>query len=51
MLMHSEYSVDAVVKNFLNGNYRYDQALIDQLQQGRPADADAGAGSDSGELE
>jgi len=34
MLMDSEYSVEAVVQNFLAGNYRYDQALIDQLRQG-----------------
>jgi pyruvate,water dikinase len=50
MLMDSEYSVDAVVQNFLAGNYRYDQALIDQLRQGQPAAADTGAGSGSGEV-
>jgi len=49
MLMDSEYSVDAVVQNFLAGNYRYDQALIDQLRQGQPAAADTVAGSGSGE--
>ncbi len=37
MLMQSEYSVDAVVNNFRAGNYRYDQGLIEELQQGRPA--------------
>ena len=49
MLMESEYSVEAVVQNFLAGNYRYDQAMIDQLRQGQPAAADPGAGSGPGE--
>ncbi len=39
MLMDSEYSVDAVVQNFLAGNYRYDQAFIEQLRQGKSAGA------------
>jgi pyruvate,water dikinase len=47
MLMDSEYSVDAVVQNFLAGNYKYDQALIEQLRQGQPAPA--GAEPTSGE--
>jgi pyruvate,water dikinase len=42
MLMESEYSVDAVVKNFLAGNYRYDQGLLEELQR-HPAD-EAGPG-------
>jgi pyruvate,water dikinase len=37
MLMDSEYSVDAVVNNFRDGNYRYDQGLIKDLQRGLPA--------------
>jgi hypothetical protein len=45
MLMHSEYSVDAVVKNFLNGNYRYDQNLIEDLQRDLPAGTTAEPGS------
>jgi pyruvate,water dikinase len=45
MLMHSEYSVDAVVKNFRAGNYRYDQNLVDALQQGLPAGNAAEPGS------
>jgi pyruvate, water dikinase len=49
MLMDSEYSVEAVVQNFLAGNYRYDQAMIDQLRQGQPAATDPGAGSGPGE--
>lgn len=36
MLMNSEYSVDAVVKNFLAGNYRLDPELYQELPQGRP---------------
>jgi pyruvate,water dikinase len=49
MLMESEYSVEAVVQNFLAGNYKYDKALIDQLRRGQPPAGDAGAGPDSGE--
>ena len=49
MLMESEYSVEAVVKNFLAGNYRYDRALLDQLQGGQLAGGDAGTGPGSGE--
>jgi hypothetical protein len=45
MLMHSEYSVDAVVKNFRAGNYRYDQNLVDALQRGLPAGNAAEPGS------
>jgi len=39
MLMQSEYSVDAVVRNFLAGNYRLDQALVEDLQRDLPADS------------
>ena len=49
MLMDSEASVEMVVQNFLAGNYRYDQAMIDQLRQGQPTAADPGAGSGPGE--
>jgi len=49
MLMDSEYSVEAVVQNFLAGNYRYDQALIDQLRQGQANAAGTGARSGPGE--
>jgi hypothetical protein len=45
--MDSEYSVDAVVNNFRDGNYRYDQGLIKDLQRGQPAGA--AAEPDSGE--
>jgi pyruvate,water dikinase len=41
MLMDSEYSVDAVVNNFLAGNYRYDQGLVEEMQRGLPAGAAA----------
>ena len=34
MLMQSEYSVDAVVRNFLAGNYRLDKELVEDIQQG-----------------
>jgi len=33
MLMQSEYSVDAVVRNFLAGNYRLDKVLSEDLQR------------------
>lgn len=40
MLMNSEYSVDAVVRNFMAGNFRFDPELVRELHGGRPA-ADA----------
>ena len=39
MLMQSEYSVDAVVRNFLSGNYRLDKELVEDLQRGLSANA------------
>ncbi len=45
MLMDSEYSVEAVVRNFLAGNYRYDQELVKELQGSPPAGPEANSGS------
>lgn len=45
MLMHSEYSVDAVVRNFLAGNLRYDRELVEDLQRDLPDGPAADSGS------
>jgi len=44
MLMHSEYSVDAVVRNFRAGNYRLDKALLEDLQRGLESRVPRGKG-------
>jgi len=50
MLMQSEYSVDAVVRNFLAGNYRLDKELIDDLQR-LPANNDPHSQLSSGPVD
>lgn len=51
MLMQSEYSVDAVVHNFLTGNYRLDKALIEELQRNLSANAGRPPQMTSGPME